>query len=120
MVIATTFTPKVRKNILAKARSGDYYVRLTNWDPKTGQHFVVFPTNKGLAKGVRFKPEYIKVRIPDIPRPNEGKKNSFDRRGGYAYKDTGSRFFRMSASVSKLLKTKSPSPPSSKSSRKSR
>ena len=119
MVLVTSFNAAVRKNLLEKARSGNYYVRLTNWDPKSGQHFVVFPTNKGIASGIRFKPQYINVRLPDIPRPGS-KKNSFDRRGGYAFKEDGSRLTKMSASVSKLLRSRSPSRSSSKSSRKSR
>jgi hypothetical protein len=100
MVKVSTLTPAVKKNILSKARSGNYYVRLTNWNPKTGQHFVIFPTNVGLERGIRFNPEYVQARFPEIPRPGT-KKNSFDKRGGFALKS--GRFFKMSNSVSKLL-----------------
>ena len=110
MVKVSTLTPAVKKNILSKARSGNYYVRLTNWDPQSGQYFIVFPTNSGLDKGLKFKTEYIQVRFPEIPRPGT-KKNSFDKRGGYAVK-TG-RFFKISNSVSKILQS-SPRPSSKK------
>ena len=110
MVKVSTLTPAVKKNILSKARSGNYYVRLTNWNPKTGQHFVIFPTNKGLENGIRFNPEYVQVRFPEIPRPGT-KKNSFDKKGGFAFKS--GRFFKMSNSVSKLLQS-SPQPSSKK------
>ena len=74
MVKVTTLTTAVKKNIMSKARSGNYYVRLTNWNPKTGQHFVIFPTNKGLENGIRFSPQYVQVRLPEVPRPGTKKK----------------------------------------------
>ena len=110
MVKVSTLTSTVKKNIMDKARSGNYYVRLTNWNPKTGQHFVIFPTNKGLESGIRFSPQYVQVRFPEIPIPGT-KKNSFDKKGGFAFK--AGRFFKMSNSVSKLLQN-SPQPSSTK------
>jgi len=110
MVKVSTLTPSVKKNILDKAQSGNYYVRLTDWNLKTGQHFVIFPTNAGLKRGIRFDPQYVQVRFPEIPRPDT-KKNSFDKRGGFALKS--GRFFKMSNSVSKILQN-SPRPSSKK------
>ena len=100
MVKVTSLTPTVKKNILAKARSGDYYVRLTDWNTKSGQHFVIFPTNIGLDKGIKFKPEYVNVRFPEIPRPDK-KNNVFDKKGGYAYSEK--KVLKMSDTVSKIL-----------------
>ena len=89
-----------KRNLITKAKSGDYYVRLTNYNNKKGQYILVFPTNRGLAKGISFFKNFYPVIPPNIPRPNR-KVQTFDKRGGAAYKE--GRFFRIDNTVAKVL-----------------
>ena len=98
-----------RSELIKQARSGDYYVLLTAYDDKRGQHIIVFPTNKGLGNGIPFKRNVYPVRLPKIPKPpiKKGrfhiqKDPSFDKRRGAAYKD--GRFFIANNSIRKILK----------------
>lgn len=98
MTIVMTNTQK--KNLLQKAKSGNYYVRLTDYDNKKGQYIIIFPTDKGLANGITFFRNVYPVRPPAIPRPG-GVKEKFDKRGGAAYKS--GRFFTINKTVAKVL-----------------
>ena len=104
-------TNSQRASIVKKARSGNYYVVLTEYDNKKGQHILIFPTNKGLSKGIPFGRNFYPVRLPKIPRPpvKRGRfyvqsEPSFDRRRGAAYKE--GRFFVTNNSIRKVLKIK--------------
>lgn len=87
-------TSQQKKNILNKAKSGDYYVWLSEWKPRKGQHLLVFPTNKGLAKGMRFFRNFYPVLTASDPPPS-------NKRSGNAYKQ--GRFFTIKNSVAKVL-----------------
>lgn len=84
-----------KKNLLSKAKSGDYYLWMTNWDPKTGQHIMVWPTNKGLSKGITYFKNVYQVRSP------KEKVSNVNKRSGRAYKS--GRFFTITNSMSKVL-----------------
>lgn len=88
-------TSAQKKNLYKKAKSGYYYVRLTNWNPKSGQYIVVFPTNKALKEG---RLRFFKNFYPVVGRTDPPPKN---KRGGAAYKQ--GRFFMINKSVEDLL-----------------
>jgi hypothetical protein len=90
-----------KKNLVKKAKSGDYYLRLSNYDTKNGQHIIIFPTDKGIKKGMTFFKNVYPVRPPQIPRPDK-KVDKFNKRGGAAYKQ--GRFFVMSDTMAKVLR----------------
>lgn len=98
MTIVLTNAQKT--NLIKKARSGDYYLRLSNYDDKRGQHIIIFPTNKGLKKGMTFFRNVYPVRPPQIPRPGK-KKDRFNRKGGAARKE--GRYFIISDTMAKVL-----------------
>lgn len=88
-------TPAQKRNLYKKANSGYYYVRLSNWNPKSGQHIVVFPTNKALNEGkLRFFRNFYPVLGKNDPPPK-------NKRGGGAYKQ--GRFLVINKSVEDLL-----------------
>lgn len=92
--MTVNLTSRQRKNILNKAKSGNYYVWLSDWKPKNGQHILVFPTNKGLATGMKFFRNFYPVLSANDPPPS-------NKRGGNAYKQ--GRFFTIKNSLAKVL-----------------
>ena len=98
MTIVLTNAQKT--NLIKKAKSGNYYLRLTDYDNKTGQHIIIFPTDRGLKKGMTFFRNVYPVRPPKIPRPGK-KGDKFNRKGGMAHKN--GRFFVMSGTMAKVL-----------------
>ena len=93
-----------KKNLLQKAKSGNYYVILTNYDDKKGQYIILFPTDKGLSNGLSFFRSVYHVRPPAIPLPPSVKKSPFNKVGGSAYKN--GRFFVINNSIAKVLSFK--------------
>jgi len=92
--MSVKLTTQQKHNLLKKAKSGDYYVWLSEWKPGKGQHIVVFPTNKGLSRGMGVFRNFYPVLTPrDSPPSN--------KRGGNAYKE--GRFFTIKNSLARVL-----------------
>ena len=98
MTIVLTNAQKT--NLIKKAKSGDYHLRLTGYSDKTGQHIIIFPTEKGVKKGMTFFKNVYPVRPPKIPRPGK-KKERFNRKGGVAYKR--GRYFTINDTMARVL-----------------
>lgn len=93
-----TLSNAQKRNLLTKARSGDYYLWLTKWTPSSGQHILIWPTNKGLNKGITYFRNVYQVRSP------KDKVTNADKKSGSAYRS--GRFFTMDNSMSKILENK--------------
>lgn len=99
MTIVLTNAQKT--NLIKKARSGDYHLRLTNYSDKIGQHIFIHPTEKGLKKGITNFKNVYPVRPPNIPRPGK-KPDRFNRKGGVAHMK--GRFFVINGPMAKVLR----------------
>jgi len=89
---------KERKaNLLKKAKSGHYYLYLQPYNSSRDQYLIMWPTNKGLAKGVPLRRNKIKVR-------NAKMSGNFDKSKGFAYKQ--GRFFLINNSIASVLNYK--------------
>ena len=104
----------MKKEILKKIRSGNYYVWLTEYSKKKGQHIIIFPSDKIVKTKKNFSREIIPVRLPYIPKP--GKKSSdikFNIKGGAGKKQ--GRFVTINQPLMNILVPKKASDKQKKS-----
>ena len=94
----TLISKPQKREILKKARSGDYYIVLTKWSPKHGQHILIWPTNKGLSKNITYHKNIYQVYSPTDKLTNNQKKS------GKAYK-TNSGMFIITNVLSNIIES---------------
>ena len=99
---------EMKKKIYKKIESGNYYVWLTEYTKKSGQHIIIYPSDKLLKTNKNFKKEIIPVRLPYIPKPGKKQNNvKFDKRSGSGIKK--GRFTTINQPLMNILKIKSKS-----------